>query len=575
MPRRVGEAPSRRKRASLQSGKADIRPSPLSDTARGGTNHRGDVRTTQAGQSSVPPAAVLPEPLAHEASETGLAPGRLSLPAGLALALATVGATYLLRVLLAPWLGERGPLLLFTIPILVCALYIGRTPAIVAAILSWLIGLAQFAAHPPVTTTDIAYLITYAVVAVGIILLSSRIKHANEIALGLKAHAEGESSRAIQSAEDLERRERHLRSILDNVPDAMIVIDEKGRITSFSAAAQDMFGYAEAELLGENVSTLMPSPDRERHDGYIARYLKTGERRIIGIGRITTARRRDGSTFPIDLHIGETRIGEERFFTGFIQDLTERQQAELRLHDLQAQLTHVSRVSAMGTLAAALAHELNQPLTAIANYVETAHDLLEVPSAENVDMVRETLKESAAQSIRAGQIVRRLRDFISRGETERRVESLSRLINEASALALIGAGERGVEVDVKLEQTADQVLVDRIQVQQVILNLTRNAIEAMEDCTTRRLEIRSRREPGDLVRVTIMDSGPGLSAEVSRQLFQPFVSTKAKGMGLGLSICRTIVSSHGGRIWAEPSPLGGTAFHFTLIDAGVADDDRS
>ena len=529
------------------------------------------VSNTEADQPNAPRSA---HPPWQNMGGAGIAARQASLPIGLVFALAAVGVAYALRIALDPWLGQRGPLLLFTLPVLICALYVGRAPAVAAALLSWSIGLLQFVTDHRVTAADITYLATYALVAGGIILLSGRIKRANEIAFEHKIHAKEETLRAIQSADELERRERHLRSILDTVPDAMIVIDEQGRITSFSAAAQDMFGYAEAELLGENVSTLMPSPDRERHDSYLERYLRTGERRIIGTGRLTTARRRDGSTFPIDLHIGETRIGEERFFTGFIRDLTERQQTELRLHDLQAQLAHVSRVSAMGTLAAALAHELNQPLTAIANYVETAHDLLEEPDSEHMPMIRETLKDTAAQSIRAAQIVRRLRDFISRGETERRVESLSRLINEASALGLVGAGERGVEVDVKLDRTADRVLVDRIQVQQVIFNLTRNAIEAMEGSSTRRLEIRSCREPGDFVRVTIMDSGPGLSAAINDQLFQPFMSTKSRGMGLGLSICHTIVTGHGGRIWAEPSPLGGTAFHFTLIDAGEDDDDR-
>lgn len=533
------------------------------------------VRLTEADQPDTTRVAAPAGSSLEVANRTGAASAQPALPIGLALAMATVGAAYIFRIALDPWLGQRGPLLLFIIPMLVCALYIGRAPAVAAAFVSWSIGFLQFTADRRVTIADIVYLATYALVAAGIILLSGRIKQANAAALEHKMRAEGETLRAIQSADDLDRRERHLRSILDTVPDAMIVIDEAGLITSFSVAAQDMFGYSEAELLGENVSTLMPSPDRERHDGYLERYLRTGERRIIGIGRVTTARRRDGSTFPIDLHVGETRIGTERFFTGFIQDLTERQQTELRLHDLQGQLAHVSRVSAMGTLATALAHELNQPLTAIANYVETAHDLLEEPNAEHIPVIRETLKETAAQSIRAGQIVRRLRDFISRGETERRVESLSRLINEASALGLVGAGERGVEVNVKLDRAADRVLVDRIQIQQVILNLTRNAIEAMEGCTTRRLEIRSRREPDDFVRVTITDSGPGLSAEINDQLFQPFVSTKSRGMGLGLSICHTIVTGHGGRIWVESSPSGGTAFHFTLIDAGEDDDDRS
>lgn len=368
-------------------------------------------------------------------------------------------------------------------------------------------------------------------------------------------------------------REAHLRSILDTIPDAMIVIDERGRILSFSTAAEEMFGFAEAELLGENVSTLMPSPDRERHDAYLDGYLATGKRKIIGIGRVTTARHRNGTTFPIDLHIGETRVGEQRLFTGFIRDLTERQQAELRLHDLQSELAHVSRITAMGTLATSIAHELNQPLTAIANYVETAKEMLDNPDAETLEIIREALTECAAQSVRAGQIVRRLRDFISRGESERRIESLARVVNEASALALVGAGERGVEVQVKLDADADKVLIDRIQVQQVILNLVRNAIEAMADCPVRRLKVGSRAIKGGQVEVTIEDSGPGLPPEVAQSLFQPFISTKSAGMGLGLSICHTIIHGHGGRIWADGSKLGGTTFHFTLMD-GSEDHDE-
>ncbi|WP_332812284.1 sensor histidine kinase [Sphingomonas sp.] len=363
-------------------------------------------------------------------------------------------------------------------------------------------------------------------------------------------------------------REAHIRSILETVPDAMIVIGEDGRILSFSAAAERMFGYSEADLLGENVSTLMPSPDRERHDGYLRRYFDTGERRIIGIGRVTTARRRNGATFPINLHIGEARIGEDRVFTGFIQDLTERQETEQKLHELQSELAHVSRITSMGTLATSIAHELNQPLTAIANYAETARDLLDNPDAETLALVREALDECAQQSVRAGQIVRRLRDFISRGETERRVENLDRLVGEASALALIGSKEQGVDVDLKLDPTATLVLVDRIQIQQVLLNLMRNAIEAMEESGARQLEISSLRQGDGWLRVTIADSGPGLAPEVAAKLFQPFVSTKAAGMGLGLSICHTIVRAHEGRIWTEPSRFGGTAFHFTLIDAG-------
>ena len=360
----------------------------------------------------------------------------------------------------------------------------------------------------------------------------------------------------------------HLRSILNTVPDAMVVIDDSGCIISFSSTAEKMFGFAESDLIGENVSTLMPSPDRERHNMYLGRYLATNERRIIGIGRITNARRRDGTTFPIDLSIGEAQIGNQRVFTGFIRDLTERQNAEIRLHDLQDELAHVSRVTAMGALATSIAHELNQPLTAIANYVETAGLMLSDLQPEHLPIIREALDDCAKQAIRAGQIVRRLRDFISRGETERNIVGLERLINEASALAFIGVGNRSLDFAVRIEPEEVKVLVDRIQIQQVFLNLIRNAIEAMEPCQFRRLEVTCRRNSDGMLLLSVDDSGPGLAPEMGERLFQPFFSTKSTGMGLGLSICRSIIESHGGKIWAEPSELGGIAFQFTLPEVG-------
>src|SRR6185369_13271221 len=200
--------------------------------------------------------------------------------------------------------------------------------------------------------------------------------------------------------------EAHLRSILATVPDAMVVIDDNGKILSFSAAAERMFGYVESEVLGENVKLLMPSPDRDRHDGYLRNYLDTGERKIIGIGRLTNARHREGNTFPIELLIGEARLGERRIFTGFIRDLTERQQTDLRLQDLQSELAHVRRVSEISTLATSLAHEINQPLTAIANYSESTRMLLEqLPPGEVVEKIDTMLEAIAEQVLRAGEIV--------------------------------------------------------------------------------------------------------------------------------------------------------------------------
>ena len=355
----------------------------------------------------------------------------------------------------------------------------------------------------------------------------------------------------------------HLRSILATVPDAMVVIDERGHILSFSAAAEQMFGFTQAEVVGENVSILMPSPDRERHDGYIERYRETGTKKIIGTGRVTTARRRDGSTFPIELSVGEAMTPEGRVFTGFIRDLTESQTAERRLHQLQDELAHVARVSAVGSLASALAHELNQPLAAITNYMEAAQGPVD-DDALDPELLREAVSSAAQQALRAAKIVRRLRDFIARGETVRQVESLKKLVREASALALLGAGKNEIEVRVPLDPAADLVNVDAINVQQILFNLIRNALEAMEEARVKRLEIQSTRLPDGMVELSVSDSGAGLSPEVAANLFEPFRTTKSSGMGLGLSICRTLVEAQGGRIRAKPSASGGSTFAFTL-----------
>ena len=367
-----------------------------------------------------------------------------------------------------------------------------------------------------------------------------------------------------QAEMDLRAREAHLQSILDTVPEAMIVIDEAGLIHSFSAAAERLFGYAAAEAVGQNVRILMPEPMRGEHDGYLVRYRRTRERRIIGTNRVVTGQRRDGSTFPMELAIGEMRSGEQVFFTGFINDLTERQHTQARLQELQSELVHVSRLSAMGEMAATLAHELNQPLGAIANYTKGCKRLLARPGPDTAATTMEVLDKTAEQALRAGQIIRRLREFVARGETEKRVEPVARLIEEASALALVGAGEQGIKARVALAPNTNSVLADRVQVQQVLVNLMRNAREAMQQGDRRELTIEAAPVGPETVEIAVSDTGPGISDEVADRLFQPFVTTKPSGMGVGLSICRTIVEAHGGRLSVSRNDAGGATFRLTL-----------
>jgi two-component system sensor kinase FixL len=362
----------------------------------------------------------------------------------------------------------------------------------------------------------------------------------------------------------LREREAHLTSVLETVPDAMIVIDSQGIMQSFSATAERLFGFTRKEIIGQNVSLLMPSPYREMHDQYLARYFATGERKVIGRGRVVVGMRRNGTTFPMELAVGEMISGTRRSFTGFIRDLTERHETQQRLQDLQSELIHMSRFTAMGEMASTLAHELNQPLTAVASYLNGCRRLLSGPDTVQSLMLRDAIDRAAEQALRAGQIIRQLRQFVARRETERRVEDLRKLVEEASALALVGAKESGVEVRYGFDPRIKFVLADKIQIQQVILNLIRNAIEAMQETEKRALIIGTAERPDGMAEISVSDTGPGIAPDIAAHLFQPFVTSKPHGMGVGLSISRTIIEAHGGQLDVEPNPAGGTIFRMTL-----------
>lgn len=497
------------------------------------------------------------------ANRTLLSPARVSefigarrVYAGSVVAVVGLAAALVLRLSLSPWLQGHAAFMLF-IPVVVAAAALGGfLSAALAAVLGAAGGIYVMRLagedHSSQFAATLAFLLAAAAIAAGGELFQRM------------------SARAASTNRDLTAREAHLRSILDTVPDAMVVIGDRGIMQSFSPAAERLFGWTAEEVVGRNVKMLMPDPYREAHDSFLERYLATGERRIIGIGRVVVGERKDGSTFPMELSVGEMVSGDQRFFTGFVRDLSERQQTEARLQELQTELVHISRLTAMGEMASALAHELNQPLSAIANYLKGSKRLL-ATSAGHTERVEEAIDKAAEQALRAGDIIRRLRDFVARGEAERRVESLPKLIEEASALALVGAKEHGIRVLFRFDPKIDLVLADKVQIQQVALNLIRNGIEAMDGATRRVLEIRIAPAPDNYAQVIISDTGTGISPEIADQLFQPFITTKRTGMGVGLSISRTIIEAHGGRLWSEPNPGGGARFAFTL--RAVAEED--
>lgn len=363
---------------------------------------------------------------------------------------------------------------------------------------------------------------------------------------------------------ELYESEQRFRLLVQAVRDyAIYMLDVDGRVTNWNIGAELIKGYQADEIVGHNFSRFYTEEDRAGGEPARALAVALSEGKY---EKEAQRVRKDGTLFWAHVVIDpiHDESGEHVGFAKITRDVTARRESDLAFQDLQSELAHVRRVSEISTLATSLAHELNQPLTAIANYAEGARMLLDrFAHDETVSKLSGMLEASAAQVLRAGEIVRRLREFMSHGRTAYSSENLQRLITEANALALVGTREQGIEVEIDLDPTAEQVLADRIQIQQVLVNLIRNGIDAMIASPRRRLRIGSRRD-GDFVRVCVEDSGSGIDDTVAARLFQPFITSKQSGMGVGLSICRTIVEAHRGKIWFEPVPTGGTIFSFTL-----------
>jgi two-component system sensor kinase FixL len=357
---------------------------------------------------------------------------------------------------------------------------------------------------------------------------------------------------------------RELRALLDAAVDAVIVIDARGLIETFNRAAETLFGFTASEVLGQNVSLLMPEPDRSAHDSYMQRYLTTGYAHVIGIGREVQARRSDGSIFPAALSVGEVAGSEPRRFVGFIRDLSALVAVEREVIQARERLTHVGRLSTMGEMAAGLAHEINQPLTAIATYAQACQYLLEQGPADTQE-IRESLAQISKQALRAGEVIRRLRTFVSNREVRQERVDCKRLLDDLALLARPDSRANDIRLHFEVENDLPALMADPVQLQQVLINLIRNGIDAtlQSGAARREIVLRAVRVP-EGVEFSVRDYGPGVEPRALTSLFHPFFTTKAHGTGLGLAISRTIVMAHGGKLAYRPAPDGGACFYFTL-----------
>jgi len=354
-------------------------------------------------------------------------------------------------------------------------------------------------------------------------------------------------------------------ALLDAAVDAIIVIDERGQVLTFNRAAERMFGYAAADVRGENVSVLMGEPYRSEHDGYMARYLATGEAHIIGKGREVEGKRANGESFPVSLAVGEVAGGGQRRFVGIIRDLSAKGAAEQRARSLEHRLAHVGRFNLMGEMAAGIAHEINQPLSAIATYAQAAKRVLEKPDPD-ISLLKDVYGKIDEQARRAGQVIDNLRKLIRKQEIDTQSLDVNRVVDDVMSLIEADARSEGIPVHVRKGIDLPNVRADAVQIQQVLLNLTRNSVDAMRDglAKERGIVVVTERVERGGVRIVVTDHGHGVSPQLGDDIFHPFVTTKRDGLGVGLAISKTIAESYGGTLSYADNPVGGSIFSIEL-----------
>lgn len=356
--------------------------------------------------------------------------------------------------------------------------------------------------------------------------------------------------------------EAFLHEIVDSNPVAIVTADTAGKILFFNRVAERIFCFASDDAIGQNVTILMTERDAQDHAGHIARYLRTGETRLIGSSRIVTARRQDGSSFPARLHLTEFQDGTS-IFVSFIEDLTEEYAAQKKIRDTQEQLQHSARLGALGEMATTIAHEINQPLTAAASLAGAAALVLRKGSAAKAADAVDLIEDAVNELRRASEIIYQMRDFAKTRKSAPSLNDVNVVVESAASIALIGAAGDGIEADFDLDPVIGSANFDRIQLEQVIVNLIRNAVDAVKDASTKKLAIKTRKKD-ETFEISIADSGPGVAPEMRKRLFEPFATDKASGLGVGLSISKSIIDAHQGEIVVSSDELGGASFTVIL-----------
>jgi PAS domain S-box-containing protein len=377
--------------------------------------------------------------------------------------------------------------------------------------------------------------------------------------------------RAADLASELQIGEERFRRVVEAAPNAMIMVNQEGQITLANQQAEKTFGYPREELLGRPIEMLVPERLRSGHQGFRHDYLCDPQARPMGAGRELFGRRKDGSEVPVEIGLSPIHTSKGLLVLASIVDITERKLAELEAARQRHDLAHLARVTALGELSSSLAHELTHPLTAILSNAQAAQRFLADDDVD-LDEVREILNDIVTQDQRAGDVIHSLRLMLKKGELQEHCDDvdLNEVIRDVVNLMRSDLINRNVTLDTDLAQKLPAITGDRVQLQQVLLNLALNGCEAMADYNSseRRLLIASQWENG-AVRVSVADRGSGIPEEKMQQVFERFFTTKKEGMGLGLSVCRTIIDAHRGKIWATNDAGCGATFHFSLPIVGA------